>query len=111
MGKLQVQNPVPSDIFIAQATIPTHISEIAQSIGLSPEEYDLYGTTKAKVALALSQSMILALHWASRHDTMPLQVKLNVLGKSASASNGHYGEQVQFHLRGIFLTISEVLAG
>ena len=52
MGKLKVQSPVPSDIVIAQATKPIHIAEVAHSIGLSPDEYDLYGTTKAKVSRA-----------------------------------------------------------
>lgn len=49
MGKLDVQSPVPSDIVIAQAVKPIHIADVAKSIGLLPDEYDLYGTTKAKV--------------------------------------------------------------
>ena len=111
MGKLQVQNPVPSDIVIAQATVPTHITEIAQSIGLSPQEYDLYGTTKAKVALlALCASTMLALHWASMHD-VSLQVKLNILSKCASSSNGHYGKQSNLRLCRAASTSSEISAG
>ncbi len=51
MGKLQCESPVPSDISIAQAAKPVHISEVAQAAGLSPDEYDLYGTTKAKVGI------------------------------------------------------------
>ena len=57
MGRLKIESPVPSDIVIAQATVPTHISEVAKSIGLAPEEYDLYGTTKAKVSLSMNTSM------------------------------------------------------
>ena len=49
MGKLSCESPVPSDINIAQAATPVHISEIAQAVGLAPDEYDMYGTTKAKV--------------------------------------------------------------
>lgn len=49
MVKLECKSPVPSDIDIAQAATPVHISEIAKAAGLTPEEYDLYGTTKAKV--------------------------------------------------------------
>ncbi len=49
MGKLKCESPVPSDINIAQAATPVHISEVAQAAGLGPDEYDLYGTTKAKV--------------------------------------------------------------
>ena len=51
MGKLQCESPVPSDIKIAQAATPVHISNVAQAAGLGPDEYDLYGTTKAKVRL------------------------------------------------------------
>lgn len=54
MGKLDVQSPVPSDIAIAQAVAPIHIAEVAKAIGLSPNEYDLYGTTKAKASRASS---------------------------------------------------------
>lgn len=49
MVKLECKSPVPSDIDIAQAATPVHISDIAKAAGLRPEEYDLYGTTKAKV--------------------------------------------------------------
>jgi formyltetrahydrofolate synthetase len=28
---------------------PAHIGTIAEGLGLTPEEYDLYGTTQAKV--------------------------------------------------------------
>ena len=49
MVKLRCESPVPSDINIAQAATPVHICEIAQAVGLGPDEYDLYGTTKAKV--------------------------------------------------------------
>ena len=31
-----------------QAFKPIPISEVAKKLGLSPEDYDLYGTTKAK---------------------------------------------------------------
>ena len=51
MVRLECKSPVPSDIDIAQAATPVHISEIAKAAGLSPEEYDLYGTTKAKVGV------------------------------------------------------------
>lgn len=49
--KLQCLEPVPSDIEISQHILPKHIAEIAESCGLLPHEYDLYGTTKAKVSL------------------------------------------------------------
>jgi formyltetrahydrofolate synthetase len=48
---LQCLEPVPSDIEISQHILPKNITEIAESCGLLPNEYDLYGTTKAKVSL------------------------------------------------------------
>ena len=41
----------PSDLEIAQAAAPRPITEIAESIGIRPEELILYGDTKAKVHL------------------------------------------------------------
>lgn len=47
---LPVKDPVPSDIEIAQSIKPKHISQIAEvGLELLPEEYELYGPTKAKV--------------------------------------------------------------
>lgn len=40
---------MPSDIDIAQACTTVHIDKIAKDLGLSPEDYGLHGTTKAKV--------------------------------------------------------------
>lgn len=50
---LPVQTPVPSDIDIAQSIEPLHIAKIADALGLTAEEYDLYGTHKAKVKLSV----------------------------------------------------------
>ena len=58
MGKLQCKSPVPSDIDVAQTANPLHISEIATAAGLTADEYDLYGTTKAKVLAALCQELL-----------------------------------------------------
>ncbi len=44
-------NPVPSDLEIAQATEMKPIIEIAASLGLGPDDLDLYGKYKAKVHL------------------------------------------------------------
>lgn len=48
-AKLDCLSPVPSDIEIAHAATPLHISRIAESLGLKEEEYDMYGKTMAKV--------------------------------------------------------------
>lgn len=52
--KLQMlKRPVPSDIEIAQAAEPLPISQIAEEVGLLPEELDMYGQNKAKVHLSV----------------------------------------------------------
>jgi methylenetetrahydrofolate dehydrogenase (NADP+)/methenyltetrahydrofolate cyclohydrolase/formyltetrahydrofolate synthetase len=45
------KKPVPSDIEIAQAATPKPILEIAETLGLSPDDLELYGKFKAKVKL------------------------------------------------------------
>ncbi len=52
MGRLKCQSPVPSDIDIAQACSPVHIDKVAKDLGLCPKDYDLHGSTKAKVCRA-----------------------------------------------------------
>ena len=47
--KLNCISPVPSDIDIAHAATPLHISRIATSLGLTEDDYDCYGKTMAKV--------------------------------------------------------------
>jgi len=46
---------VPSDIEIAQQAKPRPIVDVAAELGLSPDELDLYGKYKAKIALEVSQ--------------------------------------------------------
>ena len=42
---------IPSDLAIAQAATPKPIVEIAQSIGLTEDDLELYGKYKAKIHL------------------------------------------------------------
>ncbi|MQL97752.1 hypothetical protein Taro_030453, partial [Colocasia esculenta] len=51
--RLEVTSPVPADIDIANSVEPLHISEIAASLNLRPDHYDLYGKYKAKVLLSV----------------------------------------------------------
>ena len=46
---------VPSDIEIAQAAKLRPITDVAKEIGLGPDDLDLYGKYKAKVALELTE--------------------------------------------------------
>ncbi|CAI7798882.1 unnamed protein product [Closterium sp. NIES-53] len=55
--KLQVQDPVPADIVIAQSVEPRPIAEIADAVGLQPSEYELYGNVKAKVCLSVKDRL------------------------------------------------------
>jgi methylenetetrahydrofolate dehydrogenase (NADP+)/methenyltetrahydrofolate cyclohydrolase/formyltetrahydrofolate synthetase len=49
--KIDLITPVPSDIDIAQAAVLKPITQIAEELGLLPEELELYGNYKAKVKL------------------------------------------------------------
>ncbi|KAG7239205.1 hypothetical protein INR49_029957 [Caranx melampygus] len=51
--KLQPLMPVPSDIEISRAQIPKPVDQLAEEVGLLPEELEAYGRTKAKVRLSL----------------------------------------------------------
>ena len=53
---LDIRAPVPSDIDIAQSIAPVHIGTIATALGLTSEDYDLYGKYKAKVQRAWTPS-------------------------------------------------------
>lgn len=48
---LELKRPVPSDIAVAQASVPRPISELAADIGILKHELEPYGFTKAKVTL------------------------------------------------------------
>jgi methylenetetrahydrofolate dehydrogenase (NADP+)/methenyltetrahydrofolate cyclohydrolase/formyltetrahydrofolate synthetase len=48
---IKITHPVPSDIQIAQAAELRPILDIAQDVGLSPDDLELYGKYKAKVHL------------------------------------------------------------
>ena len=50
-SKLKLVRPVPSDIDIAQAADIKTISQVAEEIGILPEELEFYGAYKAKVKL------------------------------------------------------------
>uniref|UniRef100_A0A7N8XGJ2 formate--tetrahydrofolate ligase n=1 Tax=Mastacembelus armatus TaxID=205130 RepID=A0A7N8XGJ2_9TELE len=51
--KLQPLMPVPSDIEISRAQKPKPVDQLAEQIGLLPEELEAYGRSKAKVQLSL----------------------------------------------------------
>ena len=109
---LAVKTPVPSDIDIAQAIAPLHISAIAEKLGILPEELEPYGTHKAKVRArwpltrptqqldrgrgAPQRPRRGAIH-ISRIDTRraALQVQLSVRDRLKDAPSGKYGEQRQ----------------
>ncbi|XP_069014299.1 monofunctional C1-tetrahydrofolate synthase, mitochondrial [Embiotoca jacksoni] len=51
--KLQPLTPVPSDIEISRDQMPKPVDQLAEEIGLLPEEFEAYGRNKAKVRLSL----------------------------------------------------------
>ncbi|GBB88843.1 hypothetical protein RclHR1_15460003 [Rhizophagus clarus] len=54
---LKLLSPVPSDIDIASAQTPKLIKVLAEELGLTPSEYDLYGKYKAKVDLSVLERL------------------------------------------------------
>lgn len=57
---LDVKSPVPSDIDIAQSVPPVPVAEIARELGLTEDEFDLYGKFKAKVKLSVRDRLATA---------------------------------------------------
>ncbi|HEY9077225.1 MAG TPA: formate--tetrahydrofolate ligase [Anaerolineaceae bacterium] len=55
--KLNRKIPVPADIEIAQAAEIKPITQIAEEMGLLPEEVELYGPYKAKVSLSVLERL------------------------------------------------------
>ncbi|XP_034834085.1 C-1-tetrahydrofolate synthase, cytoplasmic isoform X1 [Maniola hyperantus] len=51
--RLNTLTPPPSDIEIARSQKPKHISQLAEEIGLFPNEVSQYGNTKAKISLSV----------------------------------------------------------
>src|SRR5450759_4618885 len=55
--KLKIVRPVPSDIDIAQAADIKPISQVAEEVGILPEEIEMYGPYKAKVKLQVLERL------------------------------------------------------
>lgn len=55
--KLNRRQPVPADIDIAQEAVLKPITQIAEELGLLPEEIELYGPYKAKVRLEVLERL------------------------------------------------------
>ncbi|XP_076873844.1 monofunctional C1-tetrahydrofolate synthase, mitochondrial [Brachyhypopomus gauderio] len=51
--KLQPLSPVPSDVEVSRAQTPKPISQLAEEVGLLPQELEVFGRSKAKVRLEL----------------------------------------------------------
>jgi formate--tetrahydrofolate ligase len=52
-----MQTEMPSSLEIAQAAVLRPIGEIARSAGLSPDEVEPYGRTKAKIDLGVLERL------------------------------------------------------
>ncbi|MFN7035470.1 MAG: formate--tetrahydrofolate ligase [Bellilinea sp.] len=55
--RLERQTPVPADIEIAQQASLKPITELAEELGLQPDEIELYGPYKAKVKLEVLERL------------------------------------------------------
>lgn len=55
--KLKIVRPVPSDIDIAQASDIKPIAQVAEEVGILPEELEFFGPYKAKVKLEILERL------------------------------------------------------
>lgn len=55
--KLDIQATVPSDIEIAMAQTPKPVTQLAEELGLLPDELESYGKYKAKVELSVLERL------------------------------------------------------
>ncbi len=55
--KIAAHTPVPSDLEIAQSVTPHPIAAIADAAGINTDELEAYGTTRAKVSLAVRERL------------------------------------------------------
>ena len=55
--RLKRVSPVPSDIDIAQASAIKPITQVAEELGILPEELELYGSYKAKINLNILERL------------------------------------------------------
>lgn len=93
--KLDVLSPVPTDIDIANSVTPLPISDIADSLNLSSNHYDLYGKYKAKVPTVLhSRSVSSSLIPFRSHLVFffccSIQVLLSVADELEDSTDGYY---------------------
>jgi methylenetetrahydrofolate dehydrogenase (NADP+)/methenyltetrahydrofolate cyclohydrolase/formyltetrahydrofolate synthetase len=56
-SKLRIRRPVPSDIEIAQEAKLKPILQVAEELGIRPDELELYGPYKAKVKLEILERL------------------------------------------------------
>ncbi|EFX76603.1 hypothetical protein DAPPUDRAFT_198836 [Daphnia pulex] len=54
---LKLSEPVPRDIDIARSQTPKNVTELAEEIGLSTSDVELYGSTKAKVNINILERL------------------------------------------------------
>ncbi|VDO94273.1 unnamed protein product [Soboliphyme baturini] len=54
---LRLQTPVPSDIEISRSQYPLFICDLAEAVGLTKSEVELYGRTKAKISLSVLERL------------------------------------------------------
>lgn len=50
---LDLKRPIPNDISISRSQKPKNIGQLGEEIGLTSDECDMYGKTKAKVSLSV----------------------------------------------------------
>ena len=99
-----IVRPVPDDLVVAQACTPLPISAIAEELGLTRDDYDEHGKSKAKARRrSLAACAARGCNWSAwrgaagasqrRAAATPLaaQCKLTLLDKLRDRPSGYYG--------------------
>jgi methylenetetrahydrofolate dehydrogenase (NADP+) / methenyltetrahydrofolate cyclohydrolase / formyltetrahydrofolate synthetase len=73
--KLELMNPVPSDIEVSQSIKTIPIGEVAEAVGVLPAEYDLYGRNKLKVSLDVRERLKARYNYAEKPEPLRYCVK------------------------------------
>jgi methylenetetrahydrofolate dehydrogenase (NADP+)/methenyltetrahydrofolate cyclohydrolase/formyltetrahydrofolate synthetase len=80
---LNLNNPVPADILIANSQIPKDIKNICLEMRLLPNEYELYGSKKGTF-------FAIIISFLTTINKIEAKIRLEVLNRLKHRKNGNY---------------------
>jgi len=108
-SSIEFKKPVPSDIEISQSIKPQPINIIADAAGVTPEEYDLYGKTKAKISLDVTDRLA---HQKDGNYIVMTGINPTPLGEGKSTTTIGLAQALGAHLnRKVFANIRQPSQG